>query len=251
MRIERPTTAASLSGSIDHPLLGNTNYSAQEIRSDPDGQVADTIRIMGGYVNADVGSAGVMEDARKCLGANELETVANVWALTQRKIQFLRDETVAQPLSSVLSGSGDVVEVLVRPRDMAGMQAGARIGDCDDYSMYAACLLGSLGIPCAFVTVAGDERNPGRFTHVYVAAYPKGGDGNRVRVALDASHGPGFGWEILGLKPWLRKQEWAVDGSRTQECEGGGWGVLVTAGLWAAAGWVAWQVMKGRTVLGV
>jgi len=250
LKVTRPMPATALTGVVDHPLLGQgLNYSAQQVREDPDGQVADTLKIMGRYVQEDANSPEIQADAQQCIGSDELETVAKVWGLTQGKIQFMRDETTAIPLSNVLGGSGDVVEVLIRPRDMAGMR-GVRIGDCDDYSMYAACLLTCLGIPCTFVTMAGDDKQPGRFTHVYVAAYPMGGDGNRQRVAIDASHGEEAGWEALRLKPWARKAEWAMDGGCTAG-DGGGLGGLLAAGLWVGAGWVLWQLCKGRTLLGV
>jgi hypothetical protein len=96
-----------------------------------------------------------------------------------------------------------IVEILIRPRDMYTMQY-ARMGDCDDFSMYVAALLLALGIPCNFVTIAGDESAPHIFTHVYVAAYPVEGE----RIVVDASHGSYCGWEAR--KPGGRKQEWPV-----------------------------------------
>ena len=103
-----------------------------------------------------------------------------------------------------------------------GSTAAARLGDCDDFSMYAASLLTALDIPCNFVTVAGDESNPNIFTHVYVAAYPNG-----ERVVVDASHGPECGWEVY--RPSGRKQEWAVSGNAPNAGMSVGW--LVAAGV--------------------
>ena len=125
-----------------------------------------------------------------------------------------------------------MVEVLVRPRDMA--VAKTRVGDCDDYSMYAACLLTALGIPAAFVTVAGDPRAPRYFTHVYVAAYPGG-----QRVPVDASHGKYCGWEAGMEIPVGAKQEWPV-GNPLANCGPGmlGWAAMVAAGVGMA--WWVW-----------
>ncbi len=236
-------------------MLGEVNYRADVVRDDPDGQVADTLRVMGRYAMEDAATPQIQNDAQRCMAgaADEVDAVRNVWGMTQGKIQFLRDEVTGAPLASgVLAGKGDVVEVLVRPRDMAALPVGSRIGDCDDYSMYAASVLVAMGVPCGFVTVAGDDTHPGMFTHVYVVAYPKGGDGQRVRVALDASHGKEFGWEALQMKPWARWREWPVEeGMSSCYQVGGAFADVVRTALVFGGLWVMWKLAMGQRVMGV
>jgi hypothetical protein len=101
--------------------------------------------------------------------------------------------------------------------------------------MYAAALLVAAGVSASFVTVAADEADPGRYSHVYVAAYPKGGG----RVPLDASHGEYPGWEVESR--YGRRREWPVTG-------GGGRELLVWAGMVAVVGYgIRWA--RGRRLL--
>jgi hypothetical protein len=129
-----------------------------------------------------------------------------VWAHTKSGIKFQRDEVTGDGVGGY--PSDEVVETIIRPVEMAKfMDAGNAVGDCDDFSMYVACCLKSLGIPCAFATTAADTRDPGQFSHVYVVAYPMTGSGMRMRMPIDASHGEYPGWETKGLG---RYQEWPV-----------------------------------------
>lgn len=163
-------------------------------------------------VAEDAASPGVQRDALEAIGGvdpNSLssrEKVERVFAYVKSRVSFTDD--------GVLAGSGGfneanpsapVVEVLIRPKDMAAMCENGgckRVGDCDDFSMYTAALLAALGIPSSFVTVAADQAEPDRFSHVYVAAYPDG-----ERVPMDTSHGPHAGWETDNV---TRIQEWPV-----------------------------------------
>ena len=210
---------AGLSGRIFHPVFQQEmNYRADVVPDDPDGQVEATIRLMRGYKDEDAASREIQAEAQQISGssANEMDMVCSVWSTTKGKIGFLRDEVASAPLDflsrtysdgGIAGNSSPIIEVLIRPRDMASMKV-ARYGDCDDFSMYAASLLTALGIPNSFVTLAGDDANPSVFSHVYVAAYPLSSDGSgrRVRVPIDASHGGYCGWEAPN--PYARKREW-------------------------------------------
>lgn len=208
-----------LSGTTNHPLLGEgLKYSAQVVGDHPDDQVNATIGLMSKYAWEDSSCHEIQTEAqalRQIYGNDPRSLVCGVWETVRGKIQFLRDESLAGPLESFLSHTYEdgspvtpVVEILIRPRDMYNLQF--KMGDCDDYSMYAASLLVALGIPCCFVTIAGDQSNPNIFTHVYVSAYPTPSN----RVAVDASHGPYCGWEVQ--RPGGRKQEWLVNGGVPQ-----------------------------------
>lgn len=241
-----PERPAALSGSLYHPILQDqVRYSSVVVPDEPDEQVRTTIGLMCQYANEDAQCPGIQNEARRIWGAcggDEREMVWAVWKLVRGKIQFLRDEQTSQAIEAFTSRTYEgmdkpIIEVLVRPRDIDTLKPGRRIGDCDDYSMYGAALLLALGIPCAFVTIAGDPRSPGQFTHVYVAAYPKRSEGDpgagRVRVAVDASHGPKCGWEATEVRPGARVREWPLNNPFSGDIGG-----VVLAGLIAAALWV-------------
>lgn len=232
--------------SIYHPLFDESlNYSATVVPDDPDAQVSATINLMRQYVREDAANSPeirreAQEIYRQCLGDRAI-AVRSIWWKVQQKIQFLRDESTAQPLESFLNkayGSTPIVEILIRPRDMADLKH-RRVGDCDDYSMYCAALLMALGIDCSFVTIAGNAKDPNHFTHVYVAAYPHGFSGERI--AVDASHGKYCGWE--GKRPGMRCVEWKVSdgvGEPVDSIVSGVLGTVLFVG--AAAGFVYWML---------
>ena len=98
--------------------------------------------------------------------------------------------------------AGDGGGRLIRPAILAAMSRPwpAEV-DCDETAMYVGALLLANGVPCQFVTVSNDPKDPMRFTHVYVQAIRKDG----TKVPMDFS-GPESGWE----PPWIRRKEWPV-----------------------------------------
>lgn len=224
---------SSISGAAFHPLFGEElKYSVKVVGDDPDSQVEETIGLMREYALED-GQSVFQARGREILaaaGGSNKDAACLAWQ-EAKQIAFLRDEYAAAPLDQFLSriyNGAPVIEVLIRPRDMAAMK-NARYGDCDDFSMYVAALLVSMDIPCSYVTLAGDDSQPEIFSHVYVAAYPDG-----ERIALDASHGAFCGWEAY--KPWARKKEWPINHRGSVVgllCKALGVGVLAWA-LWGA-----------------
>ena len=190
-----------------HPTLGSVGYSVSEMSTHPDSQVQQTLGRMGARVAVDSSDPVFMSRVWNTVNAdNEIDACNQVWAHTKGGIKFQRDEVTGAGVGGY--SSDDVVETIIRPVEMAKfMDAGNAVGDCDDFSMYAACCLKALGIPCTFATTAADSRDPGQFSHVYVVAYPKSGNGIRMRMPIDASHGEYAGWETPGLG---RYQEWPV-----------------------------------------
>jgi hypothetical protein len=73
--------------------------------------------------------------------------------------------------------------------------------DCDETALYAATLLLANGVPCQFVTVSTDPKDPMLFTHVYIQAIRKDG----TKVPMDF-YGAELGWE----PHWIRRKEWPV-----------------------------------------
>lgn len=216
---------------IDHPQLGRVNAEYTYVEAEGNGEVYATLDLMRRYAVEDAGSPAIQQDAARVrvLAANGDEPLAHaVWRYVRGRMRFVRDEELVAAAGTGLTNNPDlpVIEVLVRPVDMSGGGVASRVGDCDDYSMWAASILEALGVRWAFVVMAGDARDASRFSHVYVAAYEDG-----RRIAIDASHGQYPGWEsdnFLGLR---EERSGSVDA--------------------AGIGWLSVAVLAGAALLGV
>ena len=140
-----------------------------------------------------------MQLARDARGS-ETRYIGCVWELVSKLIVFRSDEKTAADAG--VDFGGDVVEVLIRPVDI--IAADYKVGDCDDFTMLAACLLVCAGVKVQAVTIAAEADAPNTFSHVYLAAYPKVGG----RTPLDCSHGKRAGWESPRI---YRIQEWEIN----------------------------------------
>lgn len=187
------------------------------------------------YAREDASSPQVVQLARdirlSSTKQDQLSLVESAWWWVKRNVQFTQDEE-----SAVAGGFGsDVIEILIRPRDMIQLcRTGGcrRMGDCDDFSMLLASLLIALGIPAGdvfFRTVAADGRDPNRYSHVYVAARING-----VMVPLDASHGTNPGWETVNK--FGKREDWPVGGCNT--------GALIRLGVLAMIAFYGARYMK-------
>lgn len=215
-----------------HPELGVVNYRVRELGGNPDGQVGTTVGVMRDRAVEDAQDPGFRQWAGMVTGnGSERDKVESAFWHAKRGIRFQQDKDTGAGVGDV---PGDqVVEVIVRPVDMMGyVQQGVAVGDCDDFSMYVAALLESQGIPCAFVTVAADGRDPGQYSHVYCVAYPGG-----ERVAVDASHGGWPGWEVPN--EFGKYREWPVGGG------GDGPGLLGMVAASMAGMWLYEKVTRG------
>jgi hypothetical protein len=225
----------------EHPVLGRVNYSVHELGNDPDSQVSQTIQVMRERVAEDCTDPQFIARAQSIINPQGVEMDQNwiarqVWAHVKQAIQFQRDEATGVRGDGLSIGGGDpsnVVEVLIRPVDMARyIDQGIAIGDCDDFSSYLAAMLKSLGVDCAFCTVAANAQVPKQYSHVYVVGYPDG-----QRVPCDASHGQWCGWEYGNGTE--RRTEWPVY-DKTRLFLGN---LVVNAALVAGA-WFGWQYLK-------
>ena len=216
---------------IYHPGLGRVvNYQVEFVEDDPDVQVAQVVEIMCRYTEADTNEPAVVRQAAQALELGNGDSLAGVWELVRRQMRFVRDEQLAAPLQPFYKDQ--FVETFIRPVDIAAMCDDPqlpcrRLGDCDDFVMYAAALLHTLGVPCKFVTIAADARDPQQYTHVYLAAYQPDGS----RVPFDASHGDYVGWEHQGA---YRLKEWPIGTERIVRK----WALI---GAIVAGGWVAYR----------
>lgn len=196
-------------GQVFHPDFGGmVNYQSQQLSDCPDQQVSATIDAMRQLVMQD--APYMQGEAMQAASGGNGNAVRGVFDYVKRKMRFQLDEHTADSINDFVPSSAEqpIVEILIRPRDLSQLcmlQSNA-VGDCDDFSMYAACLLTALGIPCSFATVAAASQDPTAYSHVYVVAYP---DGRRVPV--DCSHGPHVGWEAPNRYGKFR--EWSVGGS--------------------------------------
>lgn len=214
-----------MNGTAYHPDLGQLmTWNAAQLSTDPDTQVEQTIRQMRRHVLEDVRSAPIQRDAAaiQSLGGDPL---SDTFWWVKNRVGFRQDEELAIPALAYLDDP-NVVEFMIRPRNLANL--GRPLGDCDDFASLTAALLLAQGIPTKFVTAAADDREPGRFSHVYVAAYPEGPDG--ARVSLDTSHGAYPGWECTESGQVTRLKEWTITG-------GPDWGelLLIAGALFALA----------------
>jgi len=222
-----------------HPVFGQVRYKVRELGWEPDEQVRRTVALMREKVREDAKDPRFVQRARGLFHnpQDQFGLVEQVWGHAKGGIRFQQDEEIGAGVGGL--GEGDVIETIIRPQDMARyVDQGIACGDCDDFSMYQAALLEALGVPCAFVTVGADSRMPDQFSHVYVAAYPKDGNGEPVRVALDASHGDYPGWEVPNR--FGKYQEWAVG---SPEMFSAAWvGNAVLQGIFVAGLW--WLVKR-------
>jgi Transglutaminase-like superfamily len=130
--------------------------------------------------------------------ATELDLVRSIYWWTKNHIKFREDESIL----GEQMGYGDVnQELLISP--IALIQMPEPQGDCDDFSMMLATLCLASKIPVWFITVAVDETQPNRWSHVYCMVMVDG-----ERMPLDASHGTCPGWETQ--RQMFRRQEWFV-----------------------------------------
>ena len=187
-----------------HPDFGqHVSYSFERMPEDPDGQVNAAVDKICTFIGEDAAGPIIREDAAQRLAEGGGDPIAGVWPHIKRSLRFRQDYDTAQDLQVEDPRKADIVEVFIRPADQSLLiqLRGMGVEDCDGYTLYGACLLTALGVPCNLVTVAADETEPRRFSHIYVAAYLNG-----QRIPLDFSHGPYPGWEA----PSTRIKEWPI-----------------------------------------
>lgn len=217
----------NFSGVALHPDFGAVNYEATMLSDDPDTQVAQTVERMKRNIIEDAQSEPIRRAAAEIQATGTGDACADTFWWVKNRVGFRQDEELAEPLRHLIEGN-DVVEVLIRPRDLAQMET--PLEDCDGFASFLPALLRAQGIKCNPVTVAADSREPGRFSHVYAVCYPEPG----TRIALDSSHGPYPGWDSAFYPQVTRVKEWNVDGPD--------WGELLLIGaLLFAAAWV-WRM---------
>jgi len=128
--------------------------------------------------------------------SSQASQAGGIWKWIRARVHFQTDEQTARPIAA----DPENTEVLIPPEHLLRMARPA--GDCDDFSMLAAAMLMSLGIPSSFRTVAADPSSD-RYSHVYVVAHTAEG-----RLPLDCSHGPFPGWEVRATG---KARDWRIE----------------------------------------
>jgi hypothetical protein len=119
-------------------------------------------------------------------------------------VRFIEDETLLYAQLGVSPEHLDKELLIVPPTLMAMPEP---MGDCDDFSLLAACMLLNAGMRLYFVTVAADKDLPWKFSHIYVCVRLEDEDDFMCLDAGNRLLGVEPGWEAGNV---TRKAVWAV-----------------------------------------
>lgn len=131
--------------------------------------------------------------------ASEQDICKAIWYWVHSHIKFVTDEETMQQMG--LDVWHPTKELLIAPDALLSMVTPS--GDCDDFSILTAALLLHFGFRCCFVTIAADDNEPGKWSHVYCRAYFN--DGSYMNMDTSQDKWPGWEHPI-----WKRKKEWFV-----------------------------------------
>jgi hypothetical protein len=174
-----------------------------------DVSTADTIGVMRTLAHRYATDPSVLLANAEALGAlapsasdRDIACAAFWWI--RANVRFVEDETLMYEQLGVAPDSLDK-ELLIVPPTLLAMPV--PMGDCDDFSLLTACMLLSVRLRPYYVTVAGDAKDPMKFSHIYVCVRLEDEDGY---LSLDAGNrlvGIPPGWEISNV---TRKAIWKV-----------------------------------------
>ena len=170
-----------------------------------DTSTVDTIHQMIALANVSARDSLVASVVDSCLVSlhshpSKRDIARAIWWWVKNHVTFREDEDI---VAKELGYTDPNQELLIPPITL--LQMPQPMGDCDDFSLLTASLLKCAHIPCWFVAVAVDEREPDRFSHVYVRCWL---DDERQFMAMDVSHGGVPGWETQRQK--FRKAEFTI-----------------------------------------
>ncbi len=173
---------------------------------DTDASTIQTIQRMIPIARYSAGTAVIGNAVNDCLASlprqHSMKDLARaIWWWVKKHVTYVEDETI---LATKMGYEDPNQELLISPEVLLHMPT--PMGDCDDFSMVVASLLVCAQIPCAFVTIAVDELQPNRFSHVYVKCQLP--DTGEVMI-MDCSHGSYPGWETD--REIYRRAEWLVN----------------------------------------
>ena len=174
---------------------------------DFDKQTSDTIVKMISIVRANREDELVIAVTKQVLwGLNPLapaqQKICSIFNWIKRNVKYQDDYSLANEMIGLDGRNPDGEDFLISPRLLLLLPE--KKGDCDDFSMLAATMLGIAGFQTKFITVAADSTQPDLFSHVYVKVLdPQLG----LWISFDSSHGTNAGWEYPGS---TRYKEWMI-----------------------------------------
>lgn len=147
--------------------------------------------------------------------SDQRERASAIFYWARDNVQFVQDEELLYHELGVPVPDLDK-ELLIVPPLLLRMPV--PMGDCDDYSLLIASMLLAAGMQPWWVTVAADQTEPKRFSHIYLDVRladewehdPFTGQIKFKHLCLDAGNrlqGIAPGWEPKGLG---RKAIWRV-----------------------------------------
>jgi len=210
-----------------HPDFGLATVTMEARPSmEDEAFTAQTIERMVEYAGAAATSPIVRQAALAAAAgfSSQASQAGAIWKWIRERIRFQTDEDTARPIAA----DPENTEVLIPPDHLLRMARPA--GDCDDFSMLAAAMLMSLGIPASFRTVAADPASD-RYSHVYVVAHTAEG-----RLPMDCSHGRFPGWEVRATG---KARDWRIE--ETMGLGAINWNSIIETSVGASA-----SILKNR-----
>jgi transglutaminase-like putative cysteine protease len=185
---------------VQLPSFGFASLEKYPASPDNDKSVAQTIALMGSIIESSTEHPNVIAATREaCAG---IGTAAPAWRKSQAIFEWVKQHVRFMTDEAILAkyfGLGPDQELLIKPELLVLF----RRGDCDCHAMLTCAMLRCAGVDCHLVTIAADQDEPERYSHVYAVAVTEDG---RL-LPMDTSHGQYAGWEA----PWcFRRQEWAA-----------------------------------------
>jgi hypothetical protein len=166
--------------------------------------------------DGDTGTAQTIAHMRQLIDAGIKDQQVNRTAIaiawpTQQFSETPKAQAIYNWMQQNLRFMPDMVgkETLRTPRETLTVRA----GDCDDFTILAASILGSIGIRSRAVTVASHADDPQSFSHIYPEAFV---DGNWVAMDI-ARPGAQFG---LTPQKYFRKRVWDLFSNNYKDVSG-------------------------------
>lgn len=131
------------------------------------------------------------------------EIARRIFWFVKSHLTFETDEAILQSQFNLSEEEANDRELIISPEMLLSMSH--PMGDCDCYSTLTASLVVCAKMPCAYVVIAVDEKEPFRWSHVFCKAYLQD---EGQWLTMDTSHGMYPGWETGKFQ--FRRMEWIV-----------------------------------------
>lgn len=182
--------------------------------NNPDRATAETIALMCQHVSdSSYGRSPFTRRATRDAVKRFRGVIEGAFWWPKHSIKFVHHQVLLEKWLN----EADQLQLLISPERLLAMPIlplkGERRpqGDCAIFCMLVAAILECSGWDWQFVTVAADPRKPSLYTHVFTRALIR-----EWSVPLDASNGPGPGWEVP-LNRRFRTQAWNSSGVPVDE----------------------------------